>query len=38
MALRGKGAKAVREQVFVVDKGMLTVEFQPGTLLLRLVG
>ena len=27
----------MREQVFVVDKGMLTVEFQPGTLLLRLV-
>ena len=37
VALRGKGAKAVREQVFVADKAMLTVEFQAGTLLLRVV-
>ena len=36
VALRGKGAKAV-QQVFVVDKAMLTVEFQAGTLLLRVV-
>ena len=37
VALRGKGAKAVREQVFVADKAMFTVEFQAGTLLLRVV-
>ena len=37
VALRGKWAKAVREQIFVADKAMLTVEFQAGTLLLRVV-
>ena len=37
VALRGKGAKTVREQVFVADKAMLTVKFEAGTLLLRVV-
>ena len=37
MALRGKGAKAVRERVFVGDKAMLTVECQAGTLKLCVV-
>ena len=33
MALRGEGAKTVREQVFVADKAMLTVKFEVGILL-----
>ena len=37
LAPRGKGAKAVRERVFVDDKPKITVESQTGTLLLRVV-
>ena len=37
MLPRGKGAKAVRERVFVDDKAKITVESQTGTLLLRVV-
>ena len=37
VALRGKGAKAVRERVFVGDKARISVESQTGTLLLRVV-
>ena len=37
VALRGKGAKTVREQVFMADKAMLTVKFEAGTLWLRVV-
>ena len=37
VALRGKGAKTVREQVFVDDKAMLTVKFKAWTMLLRVV-
>ena len=37
VGLRGKGAKTVREQVFVGDKAMLTVKYEAGTLSLRVV-
>ena len=37
VALRGKGATAVRERVFVCNKAKITVESQTGTLLLRVV-
>ena len=37
VALRGKGAKTVREQVFVDDKAMLTVKFEAGTLFAKSV-
>ena len=37
MALRGKGATAVRARVFVCDKARISVESQTGTLLLRVV-
>ena len=37
MALRGKGAAAVRERVFVCNKAKISVESQTGTLLLRVV-
>ena len=37
VTLRGKGAKAVREQVFVADKAILTVEYEAGSLSLRVV-
>ena len=37
MTLRGKGAKAVREHVFVADKAILTVEYEAGSLSLRVV-
>ena len=37
VALRGKGAKAVRERVFVGDEARISVESQTGALLLRVV-
>ena len=37
VALRCKGAKSVREQVFVTDKAMLSVECGAGSLSLRVV-
>ena len=37
VALRGKGAAAVRERVFVRNKAKISVESQTGTLLLRVV-
>ena len=37
VALRGKGATAVRERVFVRNKAKISVESQTGTLLLRVV-
>ena len=37
VALRGKGAAAVRERVFVCNKAKISVETQTGALLLRVV-